>query len=202
MKNSEELVKYLIKRGILKTPRIIKAFETIDRKDFVENTDAEVYGDFPLSIGYGQTISQPYTVAFMLEKLQPDLGDRILDIGSGSGWTTALLAQIVGANGQVIGLEIIQELVIFGQNNLTKYQYLNAKISPAENHLGVKDEQFDLILVSAAASRLPTELVDQLRVGGRMLIPIEQSIVVITKTSDNDYDKKNYYGFSFVPLIH
>ncbi|MCD6283661.1 protein-L-isoaspartate O-methyltransferase, partial [bacterium] len=93
----ETLIQQLISEGYLKTPEIIKAFREIDRKDFVPSyLKKEAYINAPLPIGFGQTISQPLTVAFMLELLQPKRGDKILDIGSGSGWTTALLAYIVG----------------------------------------------------------------------------------------------------------
>jgi protein-L-isoaspartate(D-aspartate) O-methyltransferase len=99
-KNNQELVNYLKQSGVLRTPLIIKAFEKIDRKDFVpKEFEDEAYGDYPLSIGLGQTISQPWTVAFMLELLQPQLGEKILDIGSGSGLTTSLLAQSVSQKG-------------------------------------------------------------------------------------------------------
>ena len=109
------LIDSLIKEGWLKTPRIIKAFREVKRVDFLpkEIKDLAELNE-ALSIGYGQTISQPLVVAFMLELLQPQPGDKILDVGSGSGWTTALLAQIVGQKGKVIAIDIIPELVEFG----------------------------------------------------------------------------------------
>ena len=96
------LIKELMAEGILKTPSIIEAFEKVDRKDFVpEELKDKAYLNTPLPIGYGQTISQPLTVAFMLELLQPQAGDKVLEIGSGSGWQTALLAHMVsGGNGR------------------------------------------------------------------------------------------------------
>jgi len=121
MQNNKELIKHLIARNVLKTKAIIDAFQAVDRIDFVplKYLD-EAYGDYPLPIGYGQTISQPFTVAFMLELLQPQKGDKILDVGSGSGWTTALLAHIVQEEGSVRGIELIPELVAFGKKNLNK----------------------------------------------------------------------------------
>jgi len=116
------LINQLISEGTLKTPAIISAFEKIKREDFMlpENAD-EAEANYPLSIGHSQTISQPFTVAFMLELLEPQPGDKILDIGSGSGWTTALLAEIIGPQGQVFAIERIPELKKFGENNVKKY---------------------------------------------------------------------------------
>ncbi|KKU46623.1 MAG: Protein-L-isoaspartate(D-aspartate) O-methyltransferase [Parcubacteria group bacterium GW2011_GWB1_46_8] len=112
----QDLVTRLIQSNVLKTSAIIDAFKKIDRKDFVLEAFAdEAYGNYPISIGGGQTISQPWTVAFMLELLNPLAGDRVLDIGSGSGWTTALLAHIVKDSkkqGKVFGIEIVPELCI------------------------------------------------------------------------------------------
>ncbi len=119
------LIDNLIKEGWLKTPRIIKAFREIKREDFLpdEVKDlAEV--DTAMPIGLGQTISQPLTVAFMLELLQPDVGENILDIGSGSGWTTALFSYIVGEKGKVYAIEIIPKLKEFGEKNTAKYSFI------------------------------------------------------------------------------
>ena len=127
--NNSNLVEKLKVDGFLKMPAIISAFQKIDRADFVlPQYSNEAYEDYPLPIGHGQTISQPATVAFMLELLQPKIGEKILDIGAGSGWATALLAEIVGKDGKVYGLEIISELVEFGKNNLGKYNFNNAEI--------------------------------------------------------------------------
>ena len=112
----------------MKTPSIIEAFEKVDRKDFVpEELKDKAYLNTPLPIGYGQTISQPLTVAFMLELLQPQAGDKVLEIGSGSGWQTALLAHMVsGGNGRgkVIAVELIPELMAFGRKNVAKYGFI------------------------------------------------------------------------------
>src|SRR6056297_1533626 len=115
----------LIKKGWLKTDRIINAFKNIKRKDFVKPDLKEISNyNQALPIGYNQTISQPLVVAFMLEKLDPKPGQKILDIGSGSGWTTALLAEIVGKEGKVIAIEIIEELMKFGKKNVRKYNFI------------------------------------------------------------------------------
>lgn len=200
--DQKELVKHLIFSNVLKSENIIEAFEVIDRADFVlEQCLHEVYEDHPLQIGFGQTISQPTTVAFMLELLQPSADDKILDVGSGSGWTTALLSKIVGPHGIVFGVELIRELVEFGRKNLQKYKFSNAEILQAGDVLGLsKEAPFDKILVSAASDNFPEELVEQLRICGRMVMPIKNSIWKIDKISDTEIRKKEFPGFVFVPL--
>ena len=184
------------------TNRIIQTFSHINRKDFVlPKYKNEAYGDYPLSIGYGQTISQPSTVAFMLKLLNPSRGDKILDVGSGSGWTTALLAYLVGDKGKVIGIELIPELVELGRKNLQKYKFTNAQIFLAQKELGYKKEAlYDKILVSAAVPKLPQQLLGQLKPKGIMVVPIQNALWKITKTREYTYRKGVYPGFVFVPL--
>lgn len=200
--NNEQLINHLIDTGVLKTPAIISAFRAIDRADFVPPyCQSEAYGDYPLGIGYNATISQPTTVAFMLELLQLEVGNRVLDVGSGSGWTTALLAQLVGEGGKVFGVEIISELVEFGKENVEKYQFENIQIIKVSEHLGLeKEAPFDKILVSASAKKLPQKLIEQLKVGGRMVLPIQSSVWKIDKISDKKFDEQKFPGFAFVPL--
>ncbi len=206
----EELISHLKENEILKTQRIIDAFATVDRADFVppEYRD-DAYGDFPLPIGFGATISQPTVVAFMLELLQPRKGDKVLDVGTGSGWTTALLAHIIGPSGSIAGIEIIPELVALGTANLKKYNLPQASIAQAkEGVFGIPEKApFDKILVSAAAEELPNESISQLAAGGppageagRMVIPVRDSVWKIDKKKDGTITKEEFYGFSFVPL--
>ena len=201
--SQNELTNHLTDAGVLKTSRIVDAFRTIDRADFVPRKYLnEAYGDYPLPLGYGQTISQPTTVAFMLEKLQPQAGEKILDVGSGSGWTTALLAQIVGPAGKVCGVEIVPELAELGRKNLANYELNWAEIKLVTGELGCPPlAPFDKILVSAAAEEPPDELLSQLKSGGRLVIPIQNSIWQIDKAAAGKFRQQEFPGFVFVPLV-
>lgn len=200
----DSLVSYLVSTGALRTPEIIQSFQAIDRADFVlEKYRSMAYEDIPLPIGEGQTISQPTTVAFMLELLQPKKGEKVLDIGSGSGWTTALLAEIVGRKGRVYGVEIIPQLVAFGKKNIKKYVFPQASILQAKDMLGYNEEApYDKILISAASQEVPQEIIDQLVVGGRIVLPVANSLWRIDKEKDGKIIKKEYPGFLFVPLVY
>jgi protein-L-isoaspartate(D-aspartate) O-methyltransferase len=199
----EALTAKLIQGGVLKSSRIIEAFLNVDRADFVPaGHKADAYIDRPLPLAPGATISQPTTVAFMLEILSPSTGEKVLDVGSGSGWTTALIAECVGEKGMVFGTEIIKELVDFGQKNLNQYEYYNAGVTKAEEGaLGLpKEAPFDKILVSASGKKLPKELLGQLKNRGVMVIPVGNSVLKVIKTSEEDYDIQEFPGFAFVPL--
>ena len=200
MKN---LVDYMISRGVLHTPRIIDAFLAIDRKYFVPQPFLEhMYIDAPLPIGKNQTISQPSTVAFMLEQLGAKEGENILDIGSGSGWTASLLCYIVGDKGSVIGLDRVDELVEQGKKNLAQFNFgSHCSIQKAGPELGLPHQQFDRILVSASANKIPQTLFDQLKIGGVLVIPVQNSIYRFEKISDSNIKQEEFKGFVFVPLI-
>ena len=199
----EQLTAYLKKIGVLKTKTIISAFRAIDRADFViPDYKHLAYGDEPLPTQQEQTISQPTVVAFMLELLEPQHGERILDVGSGSGWTTALLANIVGTKGKVYGVEIVPELTSYGQKNIAKYNFQNAKITQAKKTFGLQEyAPFDKILVSASGSSIPQSLLDQLTIGGVMVIPIDDAIWKVRKKTRLETDIEKFEGFLFVPLL-
>jgi len=198
----EQLVQQLIQNGTLRTQNIIEAFYAVDRKDFVpEESQALAHEDQPIHIGYQQTISQPSTVAFMLELLNVERGQRVLDIGSGSCWTTALLAHIVGPDGFVQGLERVEELVTFGTHNLARYNFTHAHVERAGSELGKpKDVLYDRILVSAAARAFPKELLSQVHEGGKIVIPVRDAIWKVVRVEHQPLIEK-FDGFIFVPLI-
>ena len=202
LNSSEALIKRMKDSGALKTGSVINAFKTIDRKNFVPvGLHANTYTDRPLSIGFSQTISQPSTVAIMLELLEVEINQQILDVGCGSGWTTALLGSIVGKNGKVTGLERIDELVVFGQQNISKYKNLPISIRKAGKKLGMTGKLFDRILVSAAADSLSDDLINQLKVEGILVMPIKNSLIKAVKKPDNSVVISELRGFIFVPLI-
>jgi protein-L-isoaspartate(D-aspartate) O-methyltransferase len=206
------LTDQLIREGYLKSPKIIEAFRKIKRADFVPKDLLREKGEgfieeynAPLSIGYEQTISQPLTVALMLELLQPAEGDKILDIGSGSGWQTAMLCQIVGEKGFVYAIERIPELKEFGQNNVAKYNFIEKGIVEficGDGSLGLPTEApFDKIIAAAAAEKIPQAWREQLKIGGRLVTPVENSIWLLIKKAQDEFEEKEYPGFSFVPLV-
>jgi len=204
MDTREELIEHLANISkVLDNPLIRHAFESVDRADFVgEDYKFETYEDYPIPIGYDQTISQPTTVAFILELLDAKEGDKVLDIGSGSGWTTAMLSKIVGKSGEVTGLELVPELVALGKKNIEKYKNKNMKIESAKaGKVGKPGKMFNRILVSASSAELPEGLLPQLSEGGTLVIPIKESIWRIKKLLGGKIESKEYPGFVFVPLV-
>ena len=202
------LIDNLIKDGWLKTPKIIEAFRKIKRADFMpENMEHLAELDEPLPIDYGQTISQPLVVAFMIEQLQPKQGDKILDIGSGSGWTTALLAHIVGDKGKIISIEVVPELSKFGEKNISKYNFVEkgiVEIICADGSKGYKKQApYDKILVSAAVQqkKIPGKWKQQLKINGQLVTPVLSSIWLLIKKDKDRFKETEFPGFAFVPLI-
>ena len=200
------LVERLKKRELL-NKSLERAFLKINRRDFLpEDYKHLSEEDRPIPIGNGQTNSQPSVVAFMLNKLNPKEGEKVLDIGSGTGWTTALLAELVGERGCVFAIERIDELNQFGKENVNKYGFLDegrVKMACGDGYKGFPGEDsFDKILVSASLGDKPIPKVwkEQLKEGGSIVTPIKDSIYKYTKKGGN-HTEEEFFGFRFVPLV-
>lgn len=182
--------------------RVHDAFSATPREGFLpEDLRGQAWRDHPLPIGWGATNSQPTTVRAMLELLDVPQGARVLDIGSGSGWTTALLAHLTGASGTVVGVELEPELVAFGSANLAAVHRPWASITQARPGVfGLPDEgPFDRILVSAMANDLPDELLDQLAPDGVLVIPVDGHMLRLT-LRDGKPVTERHGRYVFVPL--
>ncbi|MBU4351386.1 protein-L-isoaspartate O-methyltransferase [Candidatus Parcubacteria bacterium] len=214
------LIDSLIAENWLKTSSIINAFRKVKRADFLPSFAKAMEGEpddlnqlaelnEALLIGHNQTISQPLVVAFMLELLNPEPGHKVLDIGSGSGWTSALLGNIVGDKGRVIAIEVIPSLKELGQKNASKYGN-NMDFICANGVNGYPSQApYDRILASAALNatsvslqrQLPQAWKDQLKTDGIIVTPIQNSIWMFKKLASGKFEEKEYPGFVFVPFI-
>lgn len=203
----KRLVSDLASKGVLKSKSIEQALRAVGRIDFVpKKLSALAYEDESLSIGHGQTISQPYTVVFMLELLEVKEGQRVMDVGYGSGWQTVLLSYLIGEHGRVYAFEIIEELCRFGKNNIEKYPALAKRISlfckSADTELvdsGIG--ALDRIIAAADVKRVPSSWRDSLVTGGIMVYPHEEGIYKEIKNPDGTFTKSEFFGFVFVPFM-
>jgi len=202
-KQREEMVKEQLKGRDITDQRVIEAFLKVPREEFVREQDKRwAYDDYPLSIGYGATISQPYIVALMCQILKLDKDSTVLDIGTGSGYSAAILSKIVS---KVITIERICELADYARDRLKRLGYPNIKVICGDGFKGYeKEAPYDGIMVSAATEKIADAWTEQLRVGGRVVYPkyngIEQTLVEGIKTKSGI--KEIYHGgVRFVPLI-
>ncbi len=199
MASKQELLKHLEQEGFSR--EIINSFKQVERQDFVPNHYKEqAYENMALPMGYGQTISQPSTIAFMLDKLELEDGLKILEVGSGCGYVIALLDSLV-ENFELYGTEIVEKLVHDSRYRLSGKQ--NIYIHHTQQDIGLPDQAlFDRILVSAAAeSSLPQELIDQLKQDGVIVCPVRHCIIKAKKEKGGEIMAEEYPDFAFVPLI-
>lgn len=200
-----KMVERQIKAMGIKDPRVLKAMQSVPRHLFVpEGLRQHSYEDTPVPIGSGQTISQPYIVAFMTELLDLDEDDTVLEVGTGSGYQAAILAEIVK---QVFTIEINEELGLEAKERLKEMGYTNIDVRIGDGYNGLPDEApFDAIIVTAAPTHIPQPLIDQLRPGGRMVIPVgpsyeTQSLILVIKKEDGKILRETITLVRFVPLL-
>lgn len=182
---------------------IDEAFAAVLRRNFLPDYAADQAElDMPLPIGFGQTNSQPTTVAMMLDWLDVEPGQNVLDVGSGSGWTTGLLSHLTGQQGKVEAVEIVPELVEFGRDNCAWLGIKNVEFHQAGKTYGWTEQApYDRILVSAAAESMPEELFTQLKPAGRLVVPVKSTIYIIDKDESGEISQRQQPGFIFVPLV-
>lgn len=196
--------KQIRQRGITDA-RVIAALEKVERHRFVPAPQRRAaYADTPLPIGQGQTISQPYIVARMTELLELRPGDKVLEIGTGSGYQAAVLAEVVGPAGQVYTIEIVGPLGRQARATLEQLGYQNIHARIGDGYKGWPDQApFDAIIVTAAPPEVPRPLLEQVKVGGRIVLPVGavwQDLQVLTKRADGTFDRQNVLPVRFVPM--
>ncbi len=200
----ENMVQEQIEARGIKDKNVLNALRKVERHLFVpKRYESMAYGDFPLPIGKDQTISQPYIVALMTETLKPDKNTRILEIGTGSGYQAAVLAEVCK---EVYTIEIFESLGKRSEALLTKLDYKNVHVRIGDGYLGWKEHSpFDAIIVTCAPTHIPQPLQDQLAEGGKMIIPVgakyAQELVLLTKKKGK-IKKKRIIPVRFVPMIN
>jgi len=205
MTSKKELIKHWISSGIITDKNVVGAFKNVPREIFInENNIHEAYGDYPLAIGMGQTISQPTTVMMMTEALELNKGDKVLEIGTGSGYQAAIIANIVGKKGKVISTEIIADLCSLAQKNILKLKLKNIKIVHCDGSKGYKNEApYDRIIVTAACPKIPEPLVGELKENGIIVAPVgnmNEQIMIKAKKNKGKLIEEKLGHFMFVPL--
>lgn len=196
-----EMVRTQIELRGVKDAKVLNAMRRVPRHKFIPGkTGRETYSDHPLPIANGQTISQPYIVAFMTEQLRLKGNEKVLEIGTGSGYQAAILAEIVS---EVYTIEIIDALAKSSEKTLKELGYDNIRVRSGDGYKGWPEHApFDAVIVTAAPNHIPQPLIDQLRIGGRMIIPVGdiiQELILIEKTKEGVV-KKNVLPVRFVPM--
>ncbi len=193
-------------RGQGVSEKVLEAMKKVPRHLFVPEVHRDSsYVDTPLPIGYAQTISAPHMVATMCSLLELEKGYKVLEIGTGSGYNAAVMAELVGKKGKIYSVERLEPLVNFAKVNLKNAGYDNVEVIMANGSLGYPDEApYDRISVAASAPDTPRMLLDQLKKGGLMVLPegdIYQHLYLIKKDEDGNIVKEDWGGVTFVPLV-
>lgn len=201
-KAEQMVINQIISRGVT-DHRVIEVMKNTPRHLFVpEDAVDYAYNDRPLPIGYGQTISQPYIVALMTELLNLEGDEKVLEIGTGSGYQAAILSQLVDS---CYSIEVVQELAEISASRLRNFGYHNVVVKWGDGYKGWPDlAPFDGIIITAAPEKIPEELINQLKTGGKMVVPVGtlyQNLLVIIKTHKG-YQQRNIIPVRFVPMIH
>ncbi len=186
-------------------PRVMAAIGRVPRENFVPETDRHLaYGDHPLPIGHGQTISQPFIVALMTDLLDLQAHHRVLEVGTGCGYQTAVLAELAR---EIDSIEVVPELVVRARAVLAELGHKHVRVHEGDGRLGFEERApFDRIIVTAAPERVPEALTGQLASNGRLVIPVgngpwQQTLVVIDKDEDGHLRERRTIGVAFVPLV-
>ncbi|MDT7043093.1 protein-L-isoaspartate(D-aspartate) O-methyltransferase [Candidatus Nitronereus thalassa] len=190
----------IIARGVTDS-QVIQALRQVPRHEFVPESEKEqAYEDHPLPIGFGQTISQPYIVAFMTEALKLQPHERVLEIGTGSGYQAAILSHMVN---KVFSIEIVEPLAERAKDTLTHLGLTNVKVRAGDGYQGWPEEgPFDAIILTAAPEHIPQPLLDQVAIGGRLILPLGkavQQLLLMTRTRDG-WHKEKLLPVAFVPM--
>ena len=201
----ERMIRRQLESRGIKDVAILEAFREVPREAFVSSDyAAAAYDDHPLPIEAGQTISQPYIVALMIEAAEIGTGDKVLEVGAGSGYAAAVMSRIAR---EVVAIERQHDLVEVARERLRRLGYGNVKIVEGDGTRGYPDEApFEAVLAAASGSHVPNPLIDQLAPGGRLVMPVGdpswvQELVKVTKHADGKTTQENLGGVRFVPLI-
>lgn len=197
-------IEYLESQGVLNSKNLKQALQKVDRKNFVpKNLKIMAYSDQALPLAEGQTISQPTTVVFMLEKLKVELGQKILDIGAGSGWVSCLLGELVGEKGIVFAYEINKEVGKMGEKNVKKFGLKNVHYFVTDAAKAwQKNSPYDRIHSAAAFEKISEDLKQALKIKGILVAPTRDGYIrKIIRLSKDEFKEEEYYGFVFVPFI-
>ncbi|MDD5043147.1 MAG: protein-L-isoaspartate O-methyltransferase [Patescibacteria group bacterium] len=204
MSSLETLIEHLSAKGVLRSEALKETLRKVDRKNFVPADKQNLaYSDEALSLAEGQTISQPTTVVFMLEKLEISSGQKVLDIGAGSGWVSCLLGELTGEKGKVYAYEINKTVGKMGEQNVKKSGLKNVHyfITDAATSWE-KNAPYDRIHSGAAFGEIPEDLKEALNIGGILVAPTSDGYIrKISRVSKNKFREEKFFGFVFVPFI-